>query len=437
MEGDEKHIIVALGSPLLTGARKEKEKNVILISLDTLRADRLGCYGCDRETSPNIDRFAREGTLFLNAASNSNWTLPSHMSMFTGVYPYESGFIKGDDIHSQSYMSDSLVPLAQYLKNRDYLTFGVQGGGFVSEGYGFDRGFDLYYKAGKDAAKGVGDTIMMLEKYSERKFFLFYHTFEIHDPYTRSYFVDRLPPNALRLDRIIAAYDSGIRYTDVQLGRLFEWLRKKDLYDNTLIIITSDHGENFDVLNERKNSGSHGRTLYDPETHIPFIIGGASEFASGSIVSSQVSSVDILPTILSYLGIDQRNEVRGRSLYPGEKLFELKERPAYSEAVHTQIESKSLRSPKRKLIANIPGRKAKIPEGFTPYEFYDLKIDPKEKSNIWDKKTKTALKYRSLLHRIMNSVERNRFKIMKNIKKGFTQNEELEQDLRNLGYLGN
>ncbi len=436
IEKDEDKIIVALGSPVILTKRSKDEKNVILISLDTLRSDRLSCYGYKRKTSPSIDAIADEGTKFLNCTSNSNWTLPSHLSIFTAMFPFETGHAKGILQHESTFLADELTSLPQHLSKAGYFNIGLHGGGYVSEIYGFDKGFNCYVKAGRDAKDTIDATLEMLEKYKESKFFMFVHSFEIHDPYTRNIFQKNLPADSSERDKIIAAYDSGIKYTDTQFRRLFDWLKKNGLYHQTLIIITSDHGESFTKIRRDRKCGTHGNTLYDEETHIPLIIAGPEDFSGGNSIENQVSSVDILPTIMRYLDIPIQKEVRGKSLFPLSEISRDSKRIAFSEAVHVKTEKKSLRSLKYKFIRNFPGKKHPLGKNQRETELYDLTEDPAEQENIVIRNKKISQRYSKIMQKIIASIRKNAATYKKMKKHSGSTNDELQKDLQNLGYLG-
>lgn len=432
---EEGKIITALSAPMIYAGR-DKAKNVILVSLDTLRGDRLGCYGYKRSTSPEIDRFAEEGALFTNAISNSNWTLASHMSMFTSFYPYETGFVKGNQLHAESSISDDLWTIAEYLKKAGYATFGVHGGGYVSEGYGFDKGFNIYTKLGNKADVAIDSAIALIEKYKDTRFFSFIHTYEIHEPYTHNDFIADLEPDASLKEKIIAAYDSGIKFTDAQLGRLFTYLKEQHLTEDTLLIITSDHGENFTLIKQDKFCGTHGSTMYDQELRIPIIIGGDRNFPLKGVINKQVSNVDLLPTILDYLDIPLENQVRGRSLLLKDK-DDRGERLSYAEASNSPTEKKALRSEKYKLIGNYPTKASKVSNQGTTYEFYNVSEDAEEMKDLHASKPDLTSRFIHIMEEISISIHKNMKKLISRKNSSTSSDEELLKDLKNLGYLGN
>jgi len=436
---EEDKILLAWGSPAIYASRTPDEWNVILISLDTLRADHLGCYGYGRDTSPNIDRFAANSAMFINAASCSNWTLPSHLSIFTGLYPTEAGILKGGYTNN-NFIAENAVTIAEYMRGAGYKTAGFHGGGYVSDFYGFDKGFDFYRTAGKsDAAVGVDETLDWIARNGKNKFFVFFHTYEIHGPYTHDYFLKNSDQNSMsENDKRIAAYDSDIRYTDIQFGRFLAGLKKLGLSDRTILILTSDHGENFSYVNSVINSGMHGRTLYESEVKIPLIIGGAGMFNKSRKIRSQVSSADLLPTLCGILDIPLQREVRGIDLQRLIKTDDLPNRIVYMDAPHLSAEMRALRSSGFKLIKTAytikTSGKKKIN---TIWEFYDLKGDLLEKKNIWSAQNTLAQSYSVLLMRITADLKKSAALLRTGRPLINIEDKQLHEELKALGYLGN
>lgn len=429
----EKNLLLACGSPMIYIKRQRDEKNVILISLDTLRADHLSCYGYHRQTSPNIDRLATQGTVFIDAASCSNWTLPSHMSMLTGLYSGETGYVPGNAL-SNTFLADEVTPIASYLRTMNYKTAGLHNGGYVSEFFGFDKGFNLYKNTSKEINNAMGQVLKWLRDNKDDKFFLFFHTYEVHAPYTNKYFLSQLPVSASLQDRTIAAYDSDIYNADLQLGRLFDWLKKNGLYEDMIIIITSDHGENFDFVKKEGDTGSHGKTLYESEVHIPMIIKGGV-FDSGKTLSSQVSSVDILPTATAVAGLNTDEGVRGIDLSRLLEKDDLQNRLVYIESSYTHQNMKSVRSSKYKLIIKrLPGTEN---EGPMDYEFFNLTGKDTERTNVWKKESVLGGRFLGYLKDISASVNTAASKRIRGNQGNQSVNKELQDQLKALGYLGN
>lgn len=375
--------LVAWGDPVIRVEADKNEKNVILISLDTLGADHMGCFGYNKNTTPVIDKWAQGTTFFANSISNSSWTLPSHTSMLTSFYPAEAGIEVCDNQQhiDKSRIAPGIPSIASYLRFAGYKTYAITGGGYVSSVFGFDRGFNVYKEKPdrKDFRRDVTDALDFIEKNKNRKFFLFLHTFEIHSPYRREYI---LPASQDHKEKIVAAYDSGIFYADFHFGRLLHGLKKLGLYDKTLIILTSDHGEVFDHITEDSNYGSHGHSLCEPLIRVPLIMGGVKEFETGRRIKTSVSGVDIMPTVLDFLGVEyDPKSMRGMSLLPLLDDDSGLDRKGFSSNIlggKTNMEA--LRSIAYKLIRHIDV--ASGGEIANESEFYNLKKDPEEKINI-------------------------------------------------------
>ncbi len=339
-------------------------RGYILISIDTLRADHLGCYGHDRATSPFIDSLAARGALFENAYAQLPGTLPSHMSMFTGLYPAEHGVYPPKGV-----LSTRIKTLPEILSAHGLRTAGHTEGGYVHGSYGFARGFDDFsdasYGVECDVERTLNRGMDYLESLGKReRFFLFLHTYAVHDPYPdpRSPDVYHFPmktygkpfwpggppsdsteptgprltelnrqgvmPGAEVLDYYRAAYDAQIRYLDDLLRDFFGQLEILGLADEVTVVITSDHGEEF---------AEHGRLLHEQiyrETlHVPLIV-LHPDLRSGQRIRDLVESIDIAPTILELAGADLPVPISGRSLLPplaGSAVADPRE--AYAEGV--------------------------------------------------------------------------------------------------------
>lgn len=265
--------------------------NVILISIDTLRADHLGCYGYGRDTSPNIDKFAKRSLLFEKSYSTTSTTLPTHASMFTGLYPLSHGVKKNGMI-----LSDDFITLAELLQVRGYETAGIVSSVTISPAVNIHQGFNIYDYP--QNSKSTSANILLervqpwIEDNNQEKFFLFLHFFDPHSPYS--------PPEEYRTwgEDNISMYDGEILFVDDILGNLFELLEQKDLFDNSVIVFTSDHGESLG----EKGFFQHGKCLYEECTHIPLIIYWPNiTHQRGEYLAS---SIDLMPTIANILDIN-------------------------------------------------------------------------------------------------------------------------------------
>ncbi len=374
LPGEESRVHARRRAPLLRAAlvaslalacgvrcgRPPGARGVLLISIDSVRADHLGCYGYGRPTSPRIDRLAREGTLFGEAVSTSSWTLPANMSLLTGLVPEAHGAQR-----PTAGLDSARTPLAEILREAGLRTAGFVSSPFLDERYGFARGFETYrnFWGGADTARSadtsrVADTTHGLGDYEasyrdrtgpdviaaatawlrERRrepFFLFVHLWEPHYDYIPpppfdTLFVDRarhtpiamdgffmndaIGPGMPRaeLDYVVSQYDGEIAYADRLVGALLDTLGALRLADETLVIVTSDHGDEFF---EHAGKG-HYRTLYDEVVLVPLVARGPGVARRAEAVASQVSLIDVAPTVLGALGIPRHPEMMGEDLGP-------------------------------------------------------------------------------------------------------------------------
>jgi arylsulfatase A-like enzyme len=324
--------------PWIDGCAKKqpggKIENVILISIDTLRADHLGCYGYDRPTTPILDKFASKALLFEDVSTPCPWTLPSHGSMLTGLYPSRNGLrIQWEQL------PDDVPTLPGILGQHGFATAGIVNSHWLSPKNGLHRGFEHFvyvkeYVNSPEPSKVEDEGLRWLANHSGRPFFLFLHYFDVHSDYTslpryqeqfvRPYsgIVDgsteqlldirygRIPPpNEADVQHLIDLYDASIRQMDDGLGRVFNLLEQKDLYNNTLIIVTSDHGEEF----MEHDAILHGRTFFQEVIGIPLIMRGPA-LPEGLRVKHPASLLDIIPTVLSLLGIAGPSNLDGIDL---------------------------------------------------------------------------------------------------------------------------
>ena len=442
--------------------KQEESLNVILISIDTLRADHLGCYGYERETSPHIDALASDGVTFLNTYASSPWTLPSHISLLTSLHGVNHQVAYEDDV-----MDSSIPTLADIMRVNQFYCAALTGGGFVSAKYGFSKGFNSYSDEGgvlrQDSAEHLFHASMRwLEREKDKSFFLFLHTFQPHSPYACPYpyksmfleenarwrhldlmsYLGGMPGIYKELteeDRrnVIGLYDGEIRYTDEKLiGPLIATLKDAGLYDRTMIVFTSDHGEEF----FEHHGWGHGHSLYDESLKVPLIIKFPESRFKGRRITDIVSLVDIFPTVLTQTGIDFSGLViDGRSLLPliegnekGDRVFVA---DVAANVLTSRIPQKiAMNRGKEKLILN----KKLSPEALefftppppllSPVELYDLEKDPGEHKNIADERARLA---NQIIQRIDEIIAAAR----KRKTKKLAIDEELKEQLRALGYI--
>lgn len=443
---------VTIGLWSVTGAEAKKPHGIILISLDTLRADHLGTYGYHRNTSPSIDAFAKEGIVFENAAVQSPWTLPSHMSIMTSLYPSFHGVIK-----KSSRLPDNHVTLAGLLRKGGYQTAAFTDGGNVGSVFGFNRGFDLY----EDEWVGIANTIPKAEKWLDEKgsqpFFLFIHCYDIHSPYNppppynalfhdfpyRGNLVPSTPTllstinnkeNASKITdedirHFIALYDGGIRYTDDHIGGFLTYLRDKGLYDDSLIIITSDHGEEF----MEHGAFSHWQLYYRPNLHVPLIMHIPGYSGKEIRIDQLVQSIDLLPTIVDSAGLPVHGKAQGRSLLPlvkKQKSFFtrfLKKDFSRGEKVESiSFAENHTRTPDWAVIRD--GYQMISINNFFDVQLFNLKIDALEQKNI-------AVGHGNLIEELLLSYNELYSTKPTYAESSFELDEQRRRQLEALGYI--
>lgn len=327
---------------LLAGCSTQPEalvENVVLISIDTLRRDHLGCYGYDRPTSPNLDALCREAAVFDQAISHAPSTLLSHASMLTSLLPHRHGASFG----ARRPLPQDVVTLAEVLKERGFRTASFNDGAQLAHRWDLHQGFDLWkanQKGDDTFDRVVGQALRWLDRPSptEAPFFLFLHTYEVHHPYTpaaqdlervgaASYDgwlgntvevreLRRINQGAATADPadlafIEAAYDAEIRSMDRALGQLLDGLRERGLLESTLVVFTSDHGEEF---GEHGQVGWHSHTLYDELLRVPLVVRFPEQRWAGRKIQRQVRLIDVAPTALEAVGAAAPREWQGVSL---------------------------------------------------------------------------------------------------------------------------
>lgn len=305
---------------------------MVLVSIDTLRPDHLGCYGYEKPTSPQIDAFRRDSVLLRQVIAQAPSTLSSHASMLTSLWPLHHGA----SIARSSALRPGVETLPELLRRAGFATASWNGGGQLHRSWGLDRGFDVYVSAtdssstvdvGEDTlAQQVQAARPWLEGVRRRPFFLFLHTYQVHHPYEaapaqlrqmeRSYhggLPDRISVRLLEkinegihplrpgdLEHIEAVYDAGILAADSGFGELVRLLKGLGRYEGATIVLTSDHGEAF---GERGKVGWHGDALYDEQIRIPLLIKLPGSRLAGMRLDAQVREIDLAPTLLSLLGL--------------------------------------------------------------------------------------------------------------------------------------
>ena len=409
----------------LANLAKIKKPNVLLITTDTTRADHLPAYGYKGIRTPNIDSLAKNGILFRQCATTSPLTLPAHCSILTGTYPTYHGV----RINGNTALSAENLTLAEAFSAQGYET-GAFVGAFVLDGrWGLNQGFHHYddqfdLKKFKKLDLGlvqrpgnevVDAALSWLEGQKDKSFFAWIHLYDPHTPYA--------PPEPFRSEygssSVAQLYDGEIAFMDSQIGRCLEWLDKRGLRKKTIIAMMGDHGEGLGDHGEM----THGYFIYDYAVHVPFILSTPVNETKGLQVASQVRTIDLYPTLLEASGISIPKQVQGTSLWSlidhgGGDFF------AYSESMAPSIQYGwspllSLRTPQFKYID------APRPE------FYDLKNDPEEQTDLHEKETKTASEYEKRLKTVVTETSEG----APSVNAANLDSETMER-LAALGYIG-
>jgi arylsulfatase A-like enzyme len=386
--------------------------NLILLSIDTLRADHLSVYGYPRPTSPELDRLAREGFTFARCLSSSSWTLPSHVSLLTSLSPAVHGVL--DD---GSRLDPLRRTLAEMLSDAGYVTMAIVSLPYLRAGFGYAQGFDVYDDDScmlDRASLVMGAARQSLEALAEnqrrtgRPFFLFVHAHDPHSPYRPPAPFDRRfdpgyegsadggpatierfgrpePPSAQDLAHVVALYDGEIAYHDRALGTLRRTVEREGIAGSTLLAVTSDHGEEF------RDHGSmfHGITLYEEQLHVPWILWGGPVPKPG-VSAPMVRHVDVIPTLLDLLGVvDSSGEAMGRSLAGRVRGGEVPgEAPAFAHSTRSGPDRMAFESGGVKYLVTAPFSMWGHERGGE--ELYDLEVDPRERDNLWDRDPRSA-----------------------------------------------
>jgi arylsulfatase A-like enzyme len=292
--------------------------NVLFIVIDTLRAERLGSYGYERDTSPALDRLAGAGARFAHHLAQSSWTKASMASLWTGLYPARTGILRYDDI----VPAEARMP-AEILREAGFQTVGLYRNGWVAPTFGFDQGFEIYqHPTGRPLPPAVRmanptlsdrgtdeglveQSIEFLRTSGQERWFLYLHMMDLHE-----YLYDA--DSAIFGSSYSDVYDNSIRWTDGVVEALLWSLAEMGFLDRTLIAITSDHGEAF---LERGYEG-HAREVYRESTEVPFFISFPFRLDPGVVVDARTRNVDVWPTLLDLLGLEAPGSLDGRSLVP-------------------------------------------------------------------------------------------------------------------------
>jgi arylsulfatase A-like enzyme/Tfp pilus assembly protein PilF len=396
--------------------------NLVLVTIDTLRPDHLGCYGYKSIQTPVIDQLAAEGVRFRTVVSQVPLTLPSHCTIMTGTYPAFHGV--RDNVGYK--LSESKTTLAKMLKAQQYRTAAFIGSYVLNAKFGLNQGFDYYddkiegstrsgpvtnlNQVERRASEVVLHASEWLKARDQSPFFIWIHLYDPHDPYD--------PPSPYKEQYKTKPYDGEIAYADRELGKLLGLLKQKGLYENTLVVVAGDHGESFGEHKE----WTHGYFIYDATILVPLIIKPVPKEIVPKVVTEQVSLVDVVPTVLQLLDLPRPAELQGRGML-GLMLGKQRDWPrlAYSETFYpAQFGWSPLVSVRR--------TDAKFIRAPRP-ELYDLREDPREQINRIQQQSALANELKASLSQIESTY--------KDQNAGQTASLKLStHDLEKLGALG-
>lgn len=499
-------LVISLAGLLAATACSEdsdfKNRNVILLVIDALRSNRLGCYGYGRGSSPCMDRLAAEGFCFRNALAPSCWTKPSVASLMTGLYPGRHGAVGGVDfLESLSFLDPDHTCLAESMKAAGYATAAFVTNPHIISFYNFDQGFDHFTQPAGMAEELLDKAFQWIEEKGKRKkFFLYLHVFDPHQPYfppreyreryapdplepgavfankgdslgirhwmrqylnfSRAYSQDRFrldfrrlvadlkkerpmvrpeeingltldfkgmddPALVERIDHLTSLYDGEVAYTDGALDRFLRRLEERGMLDDTVFVITADHGEAF----FEHGKWGHGHHLHAQEVNVPLIFytPGIQTPVRGGW-NAPVSQVDVFPTILDMLGLAVPEDLDGQSLWRlmrNPDRTALGDRPVFSEHIRHTKDDVAVIYGGRKLI------RASTSKGSVKWLFYDTALDPGEKHPLEQDEDDDAMEAMKGLIRQLISGRTMKPKARTDNK---TLSEEEMRQLRTLGY---
>ncbi len=441
--------------------------NLVLISIDTLRADHLSAYGYNRKTSPNIDQLVVDSILFEKTLSQSPKTASSHMTLMTGLHPSTHAVTNWWEGKGRP-LSQAIPTLATRLSDAGYACGAFTGGGNVNGALGFSRGFDVYEDSGRDE---LDDVLGWVDDSKDRPFFLFFHTFEVHDPYlpptpynqtfdpsykgpiryqrtpdqaslhgTKYVYHEAFWKNVDQQDpreraHLVALYDAEILYTEFILSQILEHLRKNNLLENTLVVITADHGEElFDHGSILHNS------LHREILHVPLIMHLPGGALGGTRIKEPTRLMDLFPTLLELLDLPKTpGSIEGRSLVPHLRGKNVDPAPITAVWKNPNRDLLSIESETWKMIWNRrDGKKA----------LYHLKDDPRElvdraqqEPEMVEELTRSLLELEAKRHELgrelksrsqpevsLGSLEADRLKKLGYLEAGKSKEEEKEED---------
>ncbi len=391
----------------LLALRERSDLNVLFILVDTLRADRLGVYGYERDTSPNLDALAATGVRFAKQVSQSSWTKCSMASLWTGLYPARTRVLRAPDV-----VSPEAVMPAEIFQEAGFRTAGIWRNGWIDPNFGFSQGFEIYLSPRSQRRQANrlqrlanpnitldGDdrdilfsAFEFLRAHRHERWFLYLHMMDVHQ-YLYS------EDTALFGTSYSDSYDNSIRWVDSLLGRLFRGLEEFGLRENTLVVFSSDHGEAF---GEHGGEG-HARNVYGEVTQTPLILSFPFRLDPGIVVEARSENVDLWPTVLDILGLPALPDADGRSMLPEIVAAARGETPAEGEddgVAFAQIDQAWGRTQEvpRPMVAVNQGRWRLMFRAGAPQrtELYDKSADPREQRNIVQQQPEVAERLKEL-----------------------------------------
>ncbi len=454
-------VVLAAAIWLIHSSLKDDEpQGVVLIILDTMRADHLPCYGYERDTAPVLTRLAEEGVLFENAVSFAPWTLPSMVNLLSSRYPTSRDVFDGK-------LRQSIVST---LEEAGFSTGAVTEGGWVTRHHGFDLGFSEYIEeegeepAGPDGSKpqlvAVGhientfrEARKWIDRHRSEKFFLMIHTYEPHTPYRRKAFTKGLDPgkvgdtfemeklpllqkgelvfDEVDLEYLESLYDGGILESDRHVGAFLDHLDEIGLREKTVVVVTSDHGEEMGE-HYPAFAADHGHSLRDDQLRVPLILHNPCEKYPSRRITHQVRLMDVMPTVAELLGVPLERPATGSSLVPMMRGTEEVGRASFGGATKAGPARSYVRYLGFKYIETI-GRQSREAPMIPPpprIQLYDMEADPGETTNLAGQKPDIVGQMQKVLLELGQGDQGGRDFIIPEV-----EDETLRRRLKSLGYL--
>jgi len=417
-------VLVLVLSMLFTGlfstaaVKRNADSNVLVITLDTTRADHIGIYGYDRAQTPHIDAVAGKGVRFEHAYSAVPLTFPSHCTIFTGTLPLYHN-VRNNGRYKLPTQIDTL---AEILGKKGFITAAFVSSFTVDSRFGLDQGFDIYndnlvtkkggvktYISERPAAMVYEDFAAWFEGHSHKKFFAWVHFFDPHMPYA--------PPEPYKSQFRDDPYDGEIAYMDAYVGKIIGLLEKEQVLENTLIVLAGDHGEAFGEHGEY----GHMMFCYEENLKVPLIFSSVNRLPENKTVEARAGLADIMPTVLDFLEIDWPGHLDGTSLLPVMGGNSADERVFYIESVFPW---EALGCAPVKGLIEENYKFIDLPKP----ELYDLEKDPGEKENVYFKKNIKARRLKQSLDRLISTYDPLKFRSDRKLSPAE------ERKLRTLGY---